>query len=310
MPSATTWDQLYDEARIYVNGRERGKLVEPASMKDQVIDFYHNGFEQGHTFSMWPEFSKHFRAARREFTVITGIPGHGKSEFCDAMALKLAEAHDWNFAVFSPENYPYAVHIEKLASKLNGLPFHNGPSMRMDETAVLSALEWINKRFVFVQPDEDNISLEGILSLTLRAKTKRRIDCLILDPWNEVDHNRPAKKSETEYIGESLMKIRRFARMNDLAVWVVAHPAKMHKVKDEEAYRPPEPYDVAGSSHWYNKADNCITVYRNADNTVDLHIKKIKFKMRGHTGIVKMNYDKINGRYDENETQKPAFTDF
>jgi twinkle protein len=279
-------------------------------MKDQVIDFYHNGFEQGHTFSMWPEFSKHFRAARREFTVITGIPGHGKSEFCDAMALKLAEAHDWNFAVFSPENYPYAVHIEKLASKLNGLPFHNGPSMRMDETAVLSALEWINKRFVFVQPDEDNISLEGILSLTLRAKTKRRIDCLILDPWNEVDHNRPAKKSETEYIGESLMKIRRFARMNDLAVWVVAHPAKMHKVKDEEAYRPPEPYDVAGSSHWYNKADNCITVYRNADNTVDLHIKKIKFKMRGHTGIVKMNYDKINGRYDENETQKPAFTDF
>jgi twinkle protein len=79
------------------------------------------------------------------------------------------------------------------------------------------------------------------------------------------------------------------------------HPAKIYRNKD--GTRPvPTPYDISGSAHWYNKADNIICVHRdqaNGSQDVELHIQKVRFKHVGHLGLAILKYDKVTGRYFE-----------
>jgi twinkle protein len=105
--------------------------------------------------------------------------------------------------------------------------------------------------------------------------------------------------TETEYIGQSLSKIKRFAAQRGVHVWVVAHPAKIHG-EAGRATPVPSLYDISGSANWANKSDLGIVVYRNEETTnSDIHIKKCRFKSIGSKGVVSLRYDKITGRYSD-----------
>jgi twinkle protein len=73
------------------------------------------GFDLG-----WEKVKEHFRPMPGYFLVMTGIPGHGKSEFCDCMIVNTILMHKWKWAIFSPENYPTALHFNKLTDKILG----------------------------------------------------------------------------------------------------------------------------------------------------------------------------------------------
>lgn len=82
-----------------------------------------------------------------------------------------------------------------------------------------------------------------------------------MDPYNELDHQRPSFMSETEYVSQMLTKIKRFAQHHDVHVWFVAHPRQMRDWKGQ----PPTMYDISGSAHFINKADNGLVIHRNRD---------------------------------------------
>jgi len=175
-------DFMWDESKTIIEGNHKGELINPSSIESDIIDFYNNGYNAGMKITGWPKFSEHYRIAKREMTVVTGIPGHGKSEFVDAILIKLALLNDWKFAIFSPENFPYAVHIEKFLSKVNGKPFHKGPNERMDENTVKTGLKWIDEHFTFIAPHEEELTLEAILYLVKKAIDEKHIDGFIIDP--------------------------------------------------------------------------------------------------------------------------------
>src|SRR5690349_14029646 len=52
-----------------------------------------------------------------QWTLVTGTPGSGKSEWLDALMVNLAKQGDWHFAIFSPENWPLKLHVSKLIEK-------------------------------------------------------------------------------------------------------------------------------------------------------------------------------------------------
>ena len=81
----------------------------------------------------------------------------------------------------------------------------------------------------------------------------------MIDPYNELDHQRPSQMTETEYVSQMLTKIKRFAQHYDVHVWFVAHPRQLRDWKGE----PPNLYDISGSAHFINKADNGIVIHRN-----------------------------------------------
>ena len=93
-------------------------------------------------------------------------------------------------------------------------------------------------------------------------------------------------------------------------IWLVAHPTKLYRNKDGE-YPIPTLYDISGSSHWYNKADNGVVVYRDFRTPdspiVEIHIKKIRFREVGRIGVVKLRYDiPTGGYYDIAESTYPT----
>ena len=51
-----------------------------------------------------------------ELTIVTGLPNSGKSEWLDALAVNLAEKHQWKFALCSLEN-TLVEHARKLMEK-------------------------------------------------------------------------------------------------------------------------------------------------------------------------------------------------
>ena len=84
---------------------------------------------------------------------------------------------------------------------------------------------------------------------------------LVIDPYNELDHQRPVHMNETEYVSQMLTKVKRFAQHNDVHVWFVAHPRQLQGWRGE----PPNLYDISGSAHFINKADNGLVIHRNRD---------------------------------------------
>lgn len=263
---------------------------------DRVYNLWINGFEPGKQTG-WPSLSNLYTVRQRELTVVTGIPSHGKSSWLDHLICNLSRYHNWSFGIFSPENFPFERHVAKLCEIYIGKPFDKGFNGAMSESELSKACEWCNDHFHFLMPvEEKDQSLENILSLAKASIFKDGIHGLIIDPWNEIEHE-TGRDSETTYISKSLTKLRKFNRINNIHTWLVAHPTKLIKNRDGK-YPKPSLYDISGSAHFYNKTDNGVVVYRNfEEGTTEIGIPKIRFKEIGKPGKTELLFNVANGRY-------------
>jgi twinkle protein len=271
------------------------------SLQSQIRRLYEHEAERGESTG-WKELDELYTVRPGEWTLVTGIPGHGKSEFVDNLLVHLMWKK-WRFGIFSPENQPLERHVAKILEKCVGMPFYRGINKRMDWDNVTEAIGYINDVFTFILPEEESLTVDGILTLAKTAVLRKGIKGLVVDPWNELSHTRPQNMSETEYISHSISKIRRFARSYGIHIWLIVHPAKMQKIKQDDGtmdYPVPTPYDCHGSAHWRNKADNAISVYRNMKtDRIQIHVQKIRFKEIGKVGVCEMTYDKPTGRLSD-----------
>jgi twinkle protein len=261
-------------------------------IQDSIWDYYNNGLPSGfgigmHEFDMFLKFQPGY------LTVITGIPGHGKSEFLDFLMCRLNISHDWKFALYSPENHPLQLHFSKLAEKIIGKPFDG--QNRMSPLDLTTTIEYLKDVFYFVNPAE-NFTLDNILTAVKSLVRKKGVKAFVIDAWNKLEHN--YSTNETKYISEQLDKIVTFCEKNSVHCFLVAHPTKIQKDKASGKFEIPNLYSISGSANFYNKAANGITVYRDYENfTTEVYIQKVKFKHWGQTGCCQLAWDKTNGRY-------------
>jgi twinkle protein len=262
-------------------------------------DLYENGLPEGLPTG-WSNVDRFYRVVAGQMTIIVGIPSHGKSEWVDALMVNMAVNHDWKFAVFSPENFPLELHASKLARKYVGKPFGSGCTGAMTKNEKESAKIWINRHFRFLASPDVTFSLPKILELARVAVYRDGVNGIVIDPWNECDHARERGLSETEYTSKCLTEVRKFARHNNVHVWMVVHPVKRDK---EDRKKAPTLYDCSGSAHWYNKTDNGIAIFRkdvtDKDCPTDLFINKIRFRQNGQLGQCSLRYEPASGRYNE-----------
>lgn len=234
-----------------------------------------------------------------ELTVITGIPQHGKSNVMDCIAVNMAKLHGWKFLFFSPENWPVERHIQSLVEKYLEKPFdRNGrDSARMTKTEMQVGVKWINNHFHFLYPNAGTFSVETILKKARAAVFRYGINGLILDPWNELEHEM-GNMTEAQYLSRELSKLRQFSRRNGIHIWVIAHPRNLQKDKSGK-YQPPTLYEISGGAHWRNKADNGICVFREKFDSDEskIIIQKIRFRETGQVGEAIINYNYDDGNY-------------
>lgn len=280
--------------------------------RQDIFDEYREGGIKGGVSTGLNNVDQFYTVKEGQISIVTGIPSHGKSSWLTAALINIARKDGWHFAIFSPENNPVNQFIQRMASTYIGKPFNKGYRERMTPEEIESAILWLSGRFKHLMPGIDmQYRVDDILKLAQICVKRHGIKGMVVDPWNEIDHTRPGNLSETEYISQSLTKFRAFSRAYDVHVWVVAHPMKPQKDKATGKYPPPTAYDISGSAHWRNKADNVLCVYRDEmdeSKEVEIHVQKVRFREIGRPGLAQVRFDTATGRYqDAHKIQQPTF---
>jgi twinkle protein len=277
-------------------------VFEVNDLRAAVLDLYERGLPEGVNAGS-DLLARHYRPTPGQWTIVTGIPSHGKSTFIDWLIHGIARRNGWQFAVCSPENQPLQLHIARLATLETGKPFGTGPHRRMERAELGAALDALQEQFAFILPADD-FSIDNILAKAQATVYRRGIRGLVIDPWNEIEHTRPAGQREDEHISEVLTKIRRFARKYDVHVWLIAHPRTLQKVigEGDATYPVPTLYDISGGSQFRNKADMGLSIWRNTSEQgapTQVHIQKVRFEHCGQIGMVELYYDPVTRRFND-----------
>lgn len=283
-------------------------LFKVIDIEPELDDIYLNGLQRGLNLG----FTKLDEIISWTFgavAIVTGIPGHGKSEVIDEILVRLNILHGIKACYFSPENFPLQLHAAKIVSKLTGKEF-NKDSMSYDE--YFEAKQHLQDNFSFIYPKDEAYSLDNILQKAEYSIKKEGCKILIIDPWNRLEHQITGGQSETNYISKQLDKLTNFAQKRNVLIFLMAHPRKMQKMSSG-LYEVPNLYDINGSANFFNKAFYGLTVYRIFDNEnplVQLHIQKVKFKHLGTVGMQEFKYNSINGRLSEYNELEPVYYDY
>lgn len=228
-----------------------------------------------------------------DFTVVTGVPSHGKSTFVNEVAAFLAIQHGWNVAFASFEQNPKADHLRNLRTL-----FHSRPAYLQSANEHKQADEWIDKHFTFIVPSvDDDVTLAWCLERCRAAILRHGCKLIVIDPWNEMDHDFPDGMSLTQYTGFAIKQFKKLARKYLVHVIVVAHPAKMQRNKDG-SYPMPSLYDISDSSHWYNKADLGVVVHKPDPGSTLIRVAKVRYyNVIGKPGDIALSFDDHSNRY-------------
>ncbi|KAK1573049.1 hypothetical protein Q3G72_033084 [Acer saccharum] len=274
---------------------------------DEIDSYYYQtvGDEFGISTG-WRGLDSLYNVVPGELTIVTGVPNSGKSEWIDALLCNINESVGWKFALCSMENKVKFVreHARKLLEKHIKKPFFNasyGQSVeRMTVEEFEHGKEWLGDTFSLIRCENDSLpSINWVLELAKAAVLRHGVRGLVIDPYNELDHQRPSNITETEYVSQMLTKIKRFALHHSVHVWFVAHPRQLH----HWVGGPPNLYDISGSAHFINKCDNGIVVHRNRDpeagpmDRVQVCVRKVRNKVAGTIGDAFLSYNRVTGEF-------------
>lgn len=223
-------------------------------------------------------------------TVFTGHANMGKSTVMNCIIANLLRQRIPTLVASFETDVKPILRDGILASML-GIGTHE---VRNADTAAADALLREKMRIITQSVDEDQeLGLEDFLDLCRVSVQRDGTRVIILDPWNELEHKMKHGEPETVYIGRALRAIKRFAKVHDVAFWIVAHPTKPFEGK----VRMPRLLDISGSANWANKADFGLSYHRGEENVADLCVTKVRMGYPGRRGNVKVTYDFRQSRF-------------
>lgn len=234
-------------------------------------------------------------------TVWTGFAGAGKTSLMVFVIADLLRRGVF-ITMGSFETQVKPILETKLRAALLRCSDADVTNPRYVEPGRLAAVDAIlEERFSILCQDftdeEHELTLEEMLDLARVAVLRDGTRLLILDPWNELEHKRRPDESETDYTGRAIRAIKAFAKLYDVAVWIVAHPKKPMTFGQKPA--APGLYDVSGSSHWANKADYGAVIHRpnKANNITEVVICKVRMGLPGREQTIKLEWRWTDSSY-------------
>ncbi len=270
-------------------------IITVNSIWDEVENYIENGLSRGDITEVLKDFDKMVSFVPGQFMVLTGIPNHGKSPFAMMIMCALSVHHGYKWGLYTPEHKPLAVFIVMICECILGRRIRKGSKFSDREKEL--AHSFINEHFYFVEPDDDDLTLDNILVKAKSLVVKYGIRGFLIDPWNKLEHNMEKGELETTYISKQLDKIIRFNQRHGVLSIVVAHPTKIRKDKSG-LFDVPNLYDISGSSNWFNKPDIGVTFYRNyATKLSEIHVQKMKYSHLGEQGECNVRYNFNNSRF-------------
>lgn len=273
-------------------------LVSMDDMFTTVEQFYEQGYPKGYAAGLGT-FDDHLTFYPGQLTMVTGIPGSGKSEFVDWIMASLSKKCGWDWGICSFETPP-EFHVTKLAEKFTDKSFAHrvDPDQRMNRQEFEYAIAMIDKHFHFINLSLIEVTMDGLIAKAEELVKRRGINGLLFDPWNCIEAKYGENETETKYVLTCLNKLIIFADKYKVHVFLVAHPTKLQKDKQTGKYEIPTLYSISGSAHFFNRTHNGISIWRDfQSNVVDVYIQKVKWSWLGKLGNASFSFNPYTRKY-------------
>jgi len=214
---------------------------------------------------------------------------------------------------FSPEHHPFELHHTTFIEKTFGKSFFydNPDCPRISKDEIEKYQDWANERIYLTGTENGEFPTWDWLFEKFKEQLfSFGIDIFVIDAFNKLAFT--GKGNKLDQINEVLTKLTMFAQMNNVIIFLVAHPTKMQKQSDG-TYASPTLYDVSGSSDFRNQTHDGFSIYRyfgseGEDMKTIFENLKTKMKFQGTIGSsVDFSYHIPSGRYYEIGTKPPKF---
>jgi len=279
---------------------------------DDILNLYDNGFPD--TFypkhRCFGDLKKVFSVMRGHLITGTGIPSHGKSNFTEWYVLNLIKDYDLKASFFSPEHHPLHLHQSTFIQKTFGKNFFNevAGTPRISKQEIAKYAEWANEKIYLTCPDNgERPTWNWLLEKFKEQMVTYGIDIFVIDAFNKLEFDE--KGNKLDLINSTLTKLTSFAQINNVMIFLIAHPTKMSKNATGQ-YEMPSLYDVSGSSDFRNQTHDGFCIYRFFGDDAGTKFINLKTKMsfQGEIGAsVDFDYHLPSGRYYEKGTSEPTF---
>lgn len=231
-----------------------------------------------------------------ELVVLTGNPGHGKSQFALTLGANLVLHHRMPGFILQFED-----DVERNRADLIRYAMHHMGAEPGDEAKRAEARAWVDRWFRTITPQEsdEDQDLDWLMEIIKEAATRHGCRWGIIDPWNEVEHMFAKGQTEAQYLNMAIRKIKRAIRRYQLILMICAHPSLEGGRKTDIESK--SLYDISGGAAWRNKADHGVVVHRDSPTDPITRIKIDKSKnhtLMGRPGIFQMRYRVTAGTYE------------
>lgn len=262
-------------------------IVSPLELRNRVFNFKRHGLPPGFICGH-PSLDSLYKATPGQTTFCVGVPSHGKSTVIDTMALGWAIKNDWVIGIFTPESYPEELYMVELLQKVKKKPFEQFTDVEVEQ-----GLEWLDAHIKLIQPD-----MPTVKEITERIEFLVRRDgarALVIDPWTEVA-SEPGFGTQNDFIKSKVTGLRQNSRDWDYHLHINVHPRKLTEEKDIDGVSrtaKPSAYDIMDSSHFANKGDVIMTVWRDTTDDCspnEVSIVKARKRRYARRGTMYFNY--------------------
>ena len=287
-----------------------------SDMLDDVLDLYDSGlpktiFPKHNSFGNLKDV---FTVMRGHLVTATGIPSHGKSNFVEWYVLNLVKDYKMKASFFSPEHSPLELHqstfIEKAFAKNFWREVQETP--RISKKEIKEYSDWSSEKIYLTSAEKGEFpTWEWLFEKFKEQMFNYGIDIFVIDAFNKLQFT--GQGSQKEKIDIVLSKLTTFAQMNNVIIFLIAHPTKMRK-KEDGTYDTPTLYDVSGSADFRNQTHDGFAIHRTFPN-IDTGQEdfntfinlKTKMSFQGKIGEkVDFKYHLPSGRFYEANQAQPT----
>lgn len=231
-------------------------------------------------------------------SVFTGMPGHGKTTFALQLWAQIVMKYNVNVGMFSGET-----RVKPYVRRHLRTYYHKKLENELYPSQTEEADRWIRDHFYFLNHPNNAPEFNWVCERIRDMKARYGISAFILDPFNKLEMPSFTTGSETQFIGRCLDDMCTLAKLLDIHIMILAHPAKPDA---KIANSAPTAYSIAGSAHWYNKPDHIMALWRpkftNDDGSRNteskLTIWKTRYEELGYPRVMDMTYNVDNGCFE------------
>lgn len=275
-----TRQEIKLDPTIFDEGIRPKDVIYGVDVKDKAMDLYDKGYNRVDGVSI-PELDYQFKPKRGEITLLTGIGNYGKSSFKKWYHCMRVLMYGEKFASFSPEDNPPEEYYHDYVEILLGCDCTPSNPNRPSRETYEYVYDWVSKHIFYVYPKDVEPTPQYVMEIFLELIIKEKVDGVDIDPFNQMTNDYGKTGRTDKYLEWVLSVFGRFAQMNDVYFWIIAHPKLMKKGGDGN-YECPDVFDVNDGAMWNNKMDNILVYHRPfaqtdpPNPTCEFHSKKIR----------------------------------